>query len=302
MRWEKLGQVYKVKSEHPLAISHASNPLPVLIGGNIYRVFFSCRDIDNKSSVSYVDFDISTLKVIYVHREPVFIYGDANSFYSHGVSIGNCYSSNNKNYILFMGWQVPDGQHWRGDIGRLHLENNTKLTLDPQEAFMSVDNEDRVSLSYPYVVFHEGIYKMWYGSTIEWQTENGEMLHVIKYATSSDGLIWEKHGVAIPYELGVAQAFSRPTVLIDESGYNMWYSFRSGNGTKYRIGYSFSKDGIHWENKIDEVGIDVSLSGWDNEMICYPFVFDHNGERYMLYNGNGYGKAGFGMAKLIKQK
>jgi hypothetical protein len=42
----------------------------------------------------------------------------------------------------------------------------------------------------------------------------------------------------------------------------------------------------------------VSLIGWDSEMIEYPFVFDHAGERYMLYNGNGYGKSGFGLAIL----
>jgi hypothetical protein len=27
-------------------------------------------------------------------------------------------------------------------------------------------------------------------------------------------------------------------------------------------------------------------------------VFDHAGCRYMLYNGNGYGKTGFGLAVL----
>ena len=33
-------------------------------------------------------------------------------------------------------------------------------------------------------------------------------------------------------------------------------------------------------------------------MVCYPYVFDHAGNRYMLYNGNGYGRTGFGMAIL----
>ena len=27
-------------------------------------------------------------------------------------------------------------------------------------------------------------------------------------------------------------------------------------------------------------------------MVEYPFVFDHEGARYMLYNGNGYGETG----------
>ena len=33
-------------------------------------------------------------------------------------------------------------------------------------------------------------------------------------------------------------------------------------------------------------------------MICYPFVFDHKGKRFMLYNGNSYGKTGFGLAEM----
>jgi hypothetical protein len=33
-------------------------------------------------------------------------------------------------------------------------------------------------------------------------------------------------------------------------------------------------------------------------MIEYPFVFSHEGTTYMLYNGNGYGKSGFGYAIL----
>ena len=75
----------------------------------------------------------------------------------------------------------------------------------------------------------------------------------------------------------------------------MWYCSR---GESYRIGYAESDDGIHWIRKDQDVGIDVSDSGWDSEMIEYPFVFDHEGDRYMLYNGNGYGKTGIGLAVL----
>ena len=46
------------------------------------------------------------------------------------------------------------------------------------------------------------------------------------------------------------------------------------------------------------MGIDVSNNEWDSEMICYPFVFDHKKERFMLYNGNNHGKDGFGIALL----
>jgi hypothetical protein len=78
----------------------------------------------------------------------------------------------------------------------------------------------------------------------------------------------------------------------------MWYSYR---GESYRIGYAESHDGIQWTRRDEEAGIEVSDGGWDSEMICYPCVFDHEGQRYMLYNGNGYGKTGIGLA-VLEQK
>jgi hypothetical protein len=140
---------------------------------------------------------------------------------------------------------------------------------------------------------------MWYGSTKAWDAGNGEMLHVINHATSQDGNSWSRKGLAVPYMLGKAQAFSRPTVVSHESGeYEMWFSYRGGSGQKYRIGYASSQDGRNWVLDLDAAGIDVSPDGWDSEMIEYPFVLDHKGERYMLYNGNGFGKTGFGLAVL----
>ena len=147
-------------------------------------------------------------------------------------------------------------------------------------------------------MFDNGIYKMWYGSTLNWTSINGEMVHVIKYATSENGTNWNKHGIALNYEIGAAQAFSRPCILKKSNAYHMWFSYRSGDGTPYRIGYAFSKDGLSWELKLNELNLGVSNSGWDSEMVCYPFIFSHKDNTYMLYNGNSYGKTGFGLAEL----
>ena len=70
-----------------------------------------------------------------------------------------------------------------------------------------------------------------------------------------------------------------------------------------RIGYAESSDGINWIRK-DELmkHFDVSSKGWDSDMVCYPYVFDFKRRRYMLYNGNDYGKEGFGLAVLEDNK
>jgi hypothetical protein len=162
---------------------------------------------------------------------------------------------------------------------------------------MGIDAYDAVSLSYPWVhQVQSDLYQMWYGSTYTWNAGNGEMIHVINYAHSHDGHTWQRAGLAVPYALNVAQAFSRPTVLVDANGYHMWFSYRSGTGQKYRIGYAHSQEGTHWQLDLAQSGIDVSPTGWDSDMIAYPFVFRHRDQQYMLYNGNSYGAEGFGLA------
>ncbi|MHC8349691.1 glycoside hydrolase family protein [Pseudomonas sp. RT4P38] len=300
--WKKLGQLFVVEGEkrHPKLVSHAANPLPVYLHDDIFRVFFSGRDCDNRSSVGAVDIDIEQRKVIKEHHFPFLEHGPKGSFYADGVSIGNCYTVDGVQYMLFMGWQSPDNQHWRGDVGRLIVNADITLTLDSDAPFMSADEMDPISLSYPWVLEDgSGGYDMWYGSTRTWDSGNGEMIHVINSAHSFDGHSWHRDGLAIPFEVGVAQAFSRPTVSKNPlGGLEMWFSYRSGTGDTYRIGYATTDQGKQWRLALDETAIDVSPEGWDSEMIEYPFVFDHKGKRYMLYNGNGYGKTGFGLAVL----
>jgi hypothetical protein len=301
-KWQKLGLLYcpSGANRHPKLLSHAANPLPIRIDGDVYRIYFSGRDADNRSSVGAVDIDIVKRMVIQEHSQPFFENGPEGSFYADGVSIGNCYEIDGKRFMLFMGWQMPQNGHWRGDIGRLIVKPDLSLELESELPFMGSNSFDPISLSYPWVVKNaRGNYNMWYGSTITWDAGNGEMLHVINHATSADGHNWGRKGLAIPYELGIAQAFSRPSVATDaQGGYEMWFSYRSGKGEKYRIGYAVSSEGSKWELMLRTAGIDVSADGWDSEMIEYPFVFDHKDQRYMLYNGNGNGKTGFGLAIL----
>ena len=54
--------------------------------------------------------------------------------------------------------------------------------------------------------------------------------------------------------------------------------------------------GINWKKKYSETGIELSEIGWDSLMMEYCHVFSHKGISYMIYNGNEFGKEGFGYA------
>ena len=183
-RWRKLGKLFELpeKKLHPKLVSHASNPLALYLEQDLYRVFYSGRDAKNRSSIGAVDIDIKKGEIIYMHDSPFFIHGGMGSFFSDGISIGNCYKVDNIQYMLFMGWENPINEHWRGFIGRLIVKPDFSLVLSEDIPLLDLNEIDPISLSYPFVMENEdGTFHMWYGSTVKWDAGNGEMLHIIKW-------------------------------------------------------------------------------------------------------------------------
>ena len=74
--------------------------------------------------------------------------------------------------------------------------------------------------------------------------------------------------------------------------------FRENKERAYRIGYATSDDLHNWSRNDNLAGIDVSSNNWDSDMMCYPHVFVCNNKLYLLYNGNEFGRFGFGLAVL----
>ena len=225
-------------------------------------------------------------------------------FDDSGVAMGYYIEINGIPYIYYLGWNLKVTVPWLNAIGLAKMNLSTKKFVKVSKApIMDRSDEDPFSISYPSILFDKGIYKMWYGSNLKWGKLQQEMDHVIKYAESMDGFSWNrKNIIAVNFNHKGEYALSKPFVIKENDKYLMWYSYRgSENIETYRVGFAISKDGINWNRKDNEVGIDVGDEGWDSQMLCYPFVFEYKQDKYMLYNGNGYGKTGFGIAKLQRE-
>lgn len=302
MKWGKLGHIFTSENNYPWMISHAANTVAEHIGNDVYRVYFSCRDINNVSSVGFIEVDINKpFTILRISDTPVLSAGEVGTFDDSGTSLSCITVINGKKYMYYLGWNLGVTVPWRNSIGLAvydeHLQRFQKISKAP---IMDRCDVDPYSISYPFVMQDSEICRMWYGSNLAWGKEQKDMAHLIKYAESKDGIRWIREGkISLNFKSKKEYAISRPCVLKENGIYRMWYSYRGSETTEtYRIGYAESKDGISFLRKDDEVGIDVSETGWDSEMICYPFIFNHKGKRYMLYNGNKYGKTGFGIAVL----
>lgn len=298
MKWTKLGLVFATDNNHPWMVSHAANPVAEHLRDDVFRLYFSCRDAQSRSHISYAEVELTPpFRVVRIAEEPLLSPGEIGTFDDSGVSVSCIKQINGRKYIYYLGWNLGVTVPWRNSIG-LAIYDPATGTFQRYSQAPILDRHavDPYSVSYPFVLEDEGIYRMWYGSNLSWGKEQKDMAHLIKYAESDDAIHWKRHGtVALQFKDDSEYAMSRPCVLKENGLYKMWYSYR---GQSYRIGYAESEDGLKWTRRDAEVGIDVSESGWDSEMIEYPFVFDQNGERFMLYNGNSYGKTGIGLARL----
>lgn len=299
MKWRKLGHVYSPSGEMAWMQTHAAVPFAEHLTDDIFRIYFTTRDRDSRSHTAFVDIDIlSPSEILNISAAPVLHPGSLGEFDDSGAMGCWLTKKDDARYLYYQGWNLGVTVPFRNSIGlAISSKGGTFRRYSPGPVLDRSMFEPHFTAT-PCVIIDRGKWKMWYLSCTEWVMSNDSPKHKyhIKYAESDDGINWHREGiVAIDYGNEGEHAISRPSVVKDDDCWRMWYSYR---GQSYRIGYAESDDGIQWQRLDEHAGINTSTTGWDSEMIEYPFVFDHQGLRYMLYNGNDYGKTGFGLAEL----
>jgi len=286
-------------------MTHAMMPVLDKTGNDRARIYFSARDESNRSQGAYIETDLNDpFSILEVSAEPVLKLGQLGAFDDSGIMPTSIVNFEGRKYMYYNGWtlgrNVPffsfNGVAVSSDGGMTF----GKISRGP--AVLYSNDIDPYSTFAPFVIIDEGKWKMWYVSLIKWVREGSALKHYynIRYAESENGIEWDRKGhVCIDFSNEHEYAIARPFVLKEDGMYKMWYSVReSAKARTYRIGYAESPDGMNWKRMDNEVGLDVSDDGWDSEMIEYGFIYDHGGKRFMLYNGNSFGKTGVGLAVL----
>ncbi len=309
MKWKKLGLIFCPNNNYEWMFSHAANCFAQRLNEEVFRVYFSTRNNEGKSAIAFVDIEIKhhRVDVVRISDAPVLSQGKPGLFDDSGATVGSIIDTDKGKFLYYLGWNLAVGVPFRNSIGLAIKKDGDSFVKYSEAPVLDRNHLDPYTISYPSVLYDNGVYHMWYGTHLKWldNASNCEMMHGIRYASSGDGIRWLPHDKISLMPDDKDTAFCRPFVLKEDGIFKMFYSYRDKSyrlgGRDYRIGYAESQNGVDdWQRKDDQIGIDVSGSGWDSEMICYPCIMDVNGERYMLYNGNGYGRSGFGIAILEK--
>ena len=300
MAWKKLGKVFSPDNQNLPGLTHAALPVPFHISDNIYRIFFASRDKRNYSSVYSMDIELNgeNWNIIDLPSSPLLEPGPAGYFDDCGVYASSIVQHDDLLYLYYIGWSTG------GTAPMFYANVGLAISSDRGKTFKKFsaapicgrDHIDPWMMTAPYVMKLDDKFLMWYVGGERWDVTASpwESYYSLKFAESPDGVSWIKtNQVCLPLKPG-EKNISRTCVLPKKRGYECWYGCNFGDG--YRIGYAKSLDGKSWHRRDSEAGITVSKRGWDSESISYPFLITEKGRRYMFYNGNGFGKTGFGLA------
>jgi hypothetical protein len=301
LEWRRRGRLLEPPTAGGWAATHAALPAVAAQGEQGFDLYFSPRDANNRAHVARVR--VSTdgnCPTVGDTAQLVLGPGRLGAFDESGVTVSCLVEADDALFLYYTGWTLGVTVPFYFYAG-LAVSRDGGATFDRVSAapLLERDTEDPYLTASPFVLVENGTWRMWYVSCVGWdQAANGPRhRYLVKYAESDDGIRWRRDGhVALPLLLPDEYAISRPWVVRDPDRYRMWFSSR---GEAYRLGYAESDDGLRWER--DGAGADLlpAGSGWDSEMIAYPCVFDRGGERWLLYNGNGYGRSGIGFATAM---
>lgn len=315
MKWRKLGKIFD-PTQHSLpgnCFAFAQSP-QTLVFDNFIRVYFSTREKDSNgmflSHIAFVDFDKDFGHILKISTDCVIKLGALGCFDEHGIFPINILKDGDRVLAYTCGWYRKISVPVETSIGLAYSnDDGNSFTKYGDGPVLSSSLNEPFLVGDGFVVKYDEVYHMWYIYGVHWAEptidEPVARVYKIGHATSTDGINWEKEGRAIIEDkLNHDECQALPTVLYFNNRYNMFFCYREATGFRkdpsrgYRIGYAYSLDLKNWIRDDANSGIIGTPGEWDSDMQCYPHIFSCNDQIYMLYNGNEFGKYGFGLAVL----
>ena len=313
--WEKLGRIFVPRGQRWWCHEFAQAPATLLFD-DFVRVYFSSRppkDADGNyvSYTGYADFSrANPTKLIRVSEQPIMELGGLGQFDQYGTYPVSVIRDGGNTRCYYAGWNRGSAR-FDTAIG-VAIGDSKGETFDKFSGggpVLGASLYEPFVLSGPKIRKFNNLWWMFYIAGREWRMIDGraEPIYKIRSAESTDGLRWARHSTDLILSRE-DEVQSGPDVHLGADGlYHMFFCFRKvghhpGRAGGLRIGYAWSDDLRRWNRDDAQAGIDLDPdpNAWDGGHIRYPHWFEMDGEEYLIYNGNEFGKYGFGLARRIK--
>ena len=320
MKFIKLGRIFNPR-DFNLAegcVEFSQSP-QTLVFDDFIRIYFSSRSTDSTgkflSHICFIDVTKDFKTILAVNEQQVLALGDLGAFDEHGIFPINIVRDGSRVLGYTTGWNRRVSVSVDTAIGIVESfdDGKTFSRLGSGPVLASSSNEACL-VGDGFVKIIDDRYHMWYIFGKEWERFVDESppdrVYKIAHASSDDGVIWEKDGGSQIIEdvLGSNECQALPTVVEVDGIFHMFFcyreahDFRNSAGRGYRIGHAWSDDLVTWVRDDTNPQLSAGDKGdWDESMQCYPHVFECDSRVFLLYNGNQFGKFGFGVAELVDE-
>jgi hypothetical protein len=284
------------------------------------RIYFATRartKADGKfvSQVAFADFSRDLRTVLGVNSAPVLPLGALGSFDEHGIFPFSPTVVGDEIWAYTTGWSRRVAVSVETSVG-LAVSRNGGLTFERvgPGPVIGPSLREPCLVGDAFVRSFHGVFHMWTMFGTGWKHFPGEpapdRIYKIGHATSHDGVQWTKEEgrAVIPNRLGPEECQALPSVMQVGSRYLMVFCYRQAYGFRtdpargYRLGQAWSDDLSKWIRADDLPRFELEAASiensWDSDMACYPHLVEIDGRVHLLYNGNAFGREGFGAAVL----
>jgi hypothetical protein len=317
MKWVKQGKVFD-PTDHRLpngCVQFAQSP-QALVFDDFVRVYFSTRAPDRAngkvlSHIAFVDMRRNLRDVLRVSERTVIPLGALGCFDEHGIFPMNVVRHGDEIYGFTCGWSRRTSVSVDTAIG-LAVSRDAGLTFQRigEGPVLAASLHEPFLVGDGFVKVIGSTFHMWYIFGTCWKQRSAQeppdRTYKVGHAVSRDGVHWTKDEgrQIIADRLGAEECQALPTVARIAGRYHMLfcyrqsYDFRTNKDRGYRIGHAWSDDLEYWTRDDEDARLDGTPGQWDSDMQCYPHVFECDGRVCLLYNGNEFGRYGFGLAVL----
>jgi len=316
MRWKKLGKIFD-PTQHKLPNNcHQFAQAPqTLVCDDFVRIYFSTRTVDKQgkylSHIAFVDMHTNLRDIILLSDRTVIPLGSLGAYDEHGIFPMNIVRQGDSIYAYICGWSRRISVSVETAIG-LAISHDKGLTFQRvgDGPVLAASQHEPCLVGDGFVKVIGDTFHIWYIFGLGWKKYTPDSapdrIYKIGHAVSKDGIAWvkEEGRKIISDRLGPDECQALPTVIEMDGQYDMFFcyrdafDFRNNRERGYRIGHAFSNDLVNWTRNDETLLLDVSPGEWDADMVCYPHVFECEEKVYLLYNGNEFGRYGFGLAVL----
>jgi predicted GH43/DUF377 family glycosyl hydrolase len=250
-------------------------------------------------------------RILRVSEHTVLPLGELGAFDEHGIFPINVLRHGDKVLAYTTGWNRRVSVSVDTAIGlAVSLDEGRTFQRQGIGPVLAQSLHEPCLVGDGFVLHIDGRFHMWYIFGTGWKRYSEgaapDRTYKIGHAVSSDGVNWTKEEARriVADRLGPDESQALPTVVEIDGVWHMFFCYRQSSDFRtnpqrgYRIGHAWSTDLSNWTRDDDQIPLVVKPGSWDSDMQCYPHAFKVDERVCLLYNGNEFGRHGFGLAVL----